>query len=69
MPDALLGSLFHDAKLLVEAVEIAFDAEGSFSGGRWIHAPYKDLGGSRATPREAPRDDGRADAATRIAAE
>lgn len=32
MPDELLGSLFHDAKLLAAAVEIAFDADGSFSG-------------------------------------
>lgn len=32
MPDKLLGTLFHDAKLLASAVETAFDADGSFSG-------------------------------------
>lgn len=32
MPDELIGSIFHDAKLLAEAVEIAFEADGSFSG-------------------------------------
>ncbi len=32
MPDQVLGALFHDGKVLAEAVEVAFGADGSFSG-------------------------------------